>query len=96
MFENAKLPKMGRMKTYKQVEKERQLKLEMSEVNALDAWEKEILEEYKNPKEEDVGKGGGKGKDIVCYSCGVKGHKAPDCPNKRGKKRDADGGEKPY
>ncbi len=55
MFENAKLPKLGMMKTYKEREKERQLNLEMDEVSALDNWEKEILEEYKNPKEEEKG-----------------------------------------
>ena len=63
MFENARLPKMGQMKTYKQRERERQLNLEKTEVGGLDDWENEILAEYRSPVEEEVGaKGGAKGR----------------------------------
>jgi len=61
MFENAKLPKQGLMKTYKQREAEQIKDLEKEAVAGLDAWEKDILEEYLSPKEEEVSKGG-KGK----------------------------------
>ena len=59
MFENAKLPKLGQMKTYKMRERERQLNLEKTEVGGLDDWENEILAEYRSPVEEDAGKGAG-------------------------------------
>jgi len=50
------------MKTYKQREAERVIDLEKEAVAGLDAWEKDILEEYLSPKEEEVVKGGHKGK----------------------------------